>query len=377
MPPVAPASHPAAPAPRFLALDALRAVAALLVVWTHVCEEFVKFPFAAAHGGELHDLAWTFDFGRAGVVAFFATSGFLVPTGLKGDTTAAIRAFVRRRFFRLYPAYWLSVALAWVVLWWMQDRTVSAGTLLANLTMLPGTLGSERLLGLYWTLETELLFYALCIVLHVAGVLSSARWLFGLAAALLTGFLAFFAQNYLRVPLGMGLSHDQALVLIHLSVMLGGALARKVYDGAAPGPWPRVALGTLVLALLSGFVAPALALGYHVHPDPMVVRFGAPYGLGVALFALACACRWPVPRALARLGEASYSLYLLHAVVLWLTLWFVKGPHGAPLREFPLPVYLLALGALSSLVALVLYRSVEQPSLRLGAPGPGTSPTAA
>ena len=37
--------------------------------------------------------------------------------------------------------------------------------------MIPATLGQTRILGVYWTLEIELLFYALCLALYVT------RWL--------------------------------------------------------------------------------------------------------------------------------------------------------------------------------------------------------
>jgi peptidoglycan/LPS O-acetylase OafA/YrhL len=351
---------------RVAALDALRAVAALLVVWTHVCEDFVKLPYPAAHGGSLHDAAWSFDFGRAGVVAFFATSGFLIPSGLREDSTSAIRRFAVRRFFRLYPAYWVSLVAGWLVLFQLRARPLPLRALLANVTMAPGALGEVRVLGLYWTLETELLFYALCVLAHLAGVLSSARWLFGIAGTFLLGFLAFFAQNYLALPLGLGLSHDQGLLCAHLGIMFGAALLRRVHERSTEGRGPRAGVALLGTALLVGFVLPGLYLGYGPRHDAWLVRFSAPYGIGVALFAAAIAWRFGVPSALRRIGEASYSLYLFHPAVLGLALWWVHGPSGARLRELHLSAYLVVVAGASVAVAMLAHRFVEQPAMRIG-----------
>ena len=49
------------------------------------------------------------------------------------------------------------------------DKQLDAAAWFANLTMLPDALGQPEMMGHYWTLETELVFYLLCIVLVLAG----------------------------------------------------------------------------------------------------------------------------------------------------------------------------------------------------------------
>ena len=64
---------------RFSHIDALRGIAALLVIWLHVSEVFVHIsPETAAQGTALYTVAWAVDVGRVGVVVFFAISGFVV-----------------------------------------------------------------------------------------------------------------------------------------------------------------------------------------------------------------------------------------------------------------------------------------------------------
>ena len=97
---------------RYDHIDALRAIAALLVVWRHAegillvdrTTEFAKLVFSFI------------DPGRAGVVLFFAISGFVIPSSLRGKLTDGTRNFVIRRFFRLYPAYWLSIPIGWLAI---------------------------------------------------------------------------------------------------------------------------------------------------------------------------------------------------------------------------------------------------------------------
>ncbi len=67
---------------RFASLDALRGLAALLVVWQHSSESFVKLGSVAANGTLLADIAWNVDFGRIGVICFFLISGFVIPSSL-------------------------------------------------------------------------------------------------------------------------------------------------------------------------------------------------------------------------------------------------------------------------------------------------------
>src|SRR3954447_22948773 len=84
-------------------LDAARGVAALLVVAAHGAGVYFPayLPWARAN----------LELGRAGVVLFLLISGFIIPASLEqgGD----LGKFCLRRFFRLFPAYWLCVALCY------------------------------------------------------------------------------------------------------------------------------------------------------------------------------------------------------------------------------------------------------------------------
>ncbi len=154
---------------RFKHIDALRGIAVLLVIWLHVSEVYINLsPAVKAHSTFLYDFAWYINSGRIGVVLFFAISGFVLLKSIKGNRKRATKTFWTRRFFRLYPAFWVSVLLGFFVMELM-DKKISVGMLVANITMLPQILNQEMILGLYWTLETEILFYCIGWLLFMVG----------------------------------------------------------------------------------------------------------------------------------------------------------------------------------------------------------------
>ncbi len=326
-------------------MDALRALAALLVVWTHVTEAFVTF---SPRGAWLAEVAHYADFGRAGVVTFFAISGYVIPWSLKGERSAGARAFLIRRFFRLYPAYWLSVPLGAITSWWMWGKPVTAALFLANLTMVQEALGFASFQGLYWTLQIELVFYAACLVLFWFGRLRSASTLRALIAGLALVFPVAVTHGW----------PDTAFLCLHLSIMFWGALWRHWLEGERLARWDQWLLWSVVPAWLAAAGVLAVA-----RPE---LRFPVAYALGLGLFALGTTVMPVRVRAMAWLGEISYSLYLFHPVVFYTMLWLLQAVGWPWLREVHLGMYLVAAGVLSVGLAAGVFYGVERPAMALG-----------
>jgi peptidoglycan/LPS O-acetylase OafA/YrhL len=90
---------------RLAFLDAGRALAAALVFLEHALHVCVP-PFgewSARHHVHL---------GRIGVLLFLTISGFIIPHSLQQGGSNA--RFWLRRFFRLFPAYWVCVLFAFL-----------------------------------------------------------------------------------------------------------------------------------------------------------------------------------------------------------------------------------------------------------------------
>ncbi len=70
---------------------------------------------------------------------------------------------------------------------------------------------------------------------------------------------------------------------------------------------------------------------------------------------------------MAWLGRISYSIYLLHPVVLYALAWFVfNPPFGLTLSAFPVPLYIVLVATGSIVLSAYTYRWIEAPMIEQG-----------
>ena len=364
---VAPASvtAEAAAVSRFDYIDALRGIAALLVVWAHVTETFVQ---VSPSGGWLNAVATQLEIGRIGVVLFFAVSGFVIPSSLRQKASHGVghaaTTFLTHRFFRLFPAYWVSV-IATAVFGAFVAAPLSSATVLGNMTMVQTMFGIPDAIGLYWSLRVELVFYALCLALFLGGVLHRPAWL---AGAVVASVAAYVGGHLLRRGIPPETWPERLLQFplyaLFLAMMFWGALFRRSQrrDMGSLGAWAT--------SVLVGF--PALICMWPVIIAVVghwrAIHFGEsiPHAIGLALF-LVLATRFRLHGRLAAwLGLISYSLYLFHPLVFSALLAAVTSGHLPWLAHAHLGVPLLISIFLSVAVAALVYYTVERPAIRLG-----------
>ncbi len=138
-------------------LDALRAIAACLVVYEHMSFLY----FHRAWDATNH---WLLP-GRAGVFLFFLVSGYIIPASL--ERHGSLRAFWVSRVCRLYPLYLaVAVLVAGLGLTGLVPldpylAAHPATTVLAHASMLPQLLGVPLITDVFWTLTFEMAFYLL------------------------------------------------------------------------------------------------------------------------------------------------------------------------------------------------------------------------
>lgn len=339
-------------------IDALRAIAALLVVCLHVTQSYAGIgPAGQTPGRWMADLTQGLDVGRVGVVLFFLISGYVIPSSLHPDRHAAYATFAIRRIFRIYPAYWLSIPFCAYATWWMWGLPFTAADFLVNLTLLQDVFGFRSASGVYWTLLVELVFYLLCIVLSIAGSLGAPLRIAVLAVALAAAHVVGAFALWLEVPL----SRPLVFLPLHLSVMLCGTLLRLRLDGKelpAHLRWLLPALLTFYLVLFP--LAAAWARG-------PVNNYVVSTALGLLLFLAGSRLPRLGTRGLAWLGGISYSIYLFHVpAYMPLYSWLVRQPADSWWRAQHLGAYLALSVAITLVVAACVHRLVERPGIRFG-----------
>lgn len=336
-------------------VDALRGLAAFLVVFQHLASGAADKYFPGTLAARwIYDLTNQYcDPGRIGVVAFFAVSGFVIPFSFGSERP--VRKFLLSRFFRLYPAYWLSLAFATGLSMLLITDPVSEKQVLANVTMLQTWLHQKDVVGAYWTLALEELFYGLCVIVFLTGYLTSARYAItaSLAFALIALALGLVHARYgTNVPMAVPLS----LAVMHLGIVMRLA---KLEGSAVARRWlPTLAVVTL------GIIFVALWLGYPSvagHGKSARVAQCISYFIAFALFFAFIFRVRDRPSLLAMAGGISYSVYLFHQPVIHMMLVLVPSGGAAWLA-----VYLGGSLALTIMISTLVFSRVELPANRLG-----------
>jgi peptidoglycan/LPS O-acetylase OafA/YrhL len=344
-------------------LDAMRGFAALLVLVTHASENLTPFAMKYGHGDLLTQIAHLVDAGRIGVVVFFIISGFVVAHALAARD-ASLTKFAVRRVFRLYPLYLLSIALvvysngSWNGL---LSTHADHSALLANMTMLPTVFGLEPMMGVYWTLETELVFYLAAVVVYKAGYLFKPMVLFWIIFALIVTF-AGVMFGVLPTPL---LLSWRSLAL-HLSFMFWGALFHAViFNPALQAHRERAKILLLVATVIILSPSVYTEIRYFSSHSPDDLRWALSYPLAVLVFGYLFFARGRWVRWVSGLGVISYSMYLLHPFVIAMVSSYL-GVYEINVALASLPVLTAATTGITVALSVVSYFLLEKPCIAIG-----------
>lgn len=353
---------------RFDHIDAMRAVAVILVIWTHYAERFV--PLAGSQY-VLDTLQRSVNFGRIGVVIFFAISGMLIPTSLHGEIGAGTKRFLIRRFLRLYPAYWLALPAGYFVHWYLFDKAMDIHGFLANVTMIPVAFGESLILPHGWTLETELYFYGLCLILFWCGALHRMFYL----CLVTIGLCGLFVLTLELQLFPADLLSQYKTMPYHLGIMFWGACFRQAYETPSQLlriEWARsgalspisITYRSAVACVTIPVVGIALvgAISDWRHHNMFHLPISLAYMIGIAAFAILATLLKLRIRMLSWLGKISYSVYLLHSLPLFVAFWLCQRFH---IVGWPLGLYMIV--PIVPLIPLSWagYRLCEAPFVKL------------
>ncbi|GLY79258.1 hypothetical protein Airi01_075250 [Actinoallomurus iriomotensis] len=345
-------------------------------------------------------LQW-FDPGTYGVMVFFLVSGYIIPASL--ERSGSVRRFWISRLVRIYPLWVLacSVAAALMSAGIYRSRGGPGGLIavVAHMTMLQDLLAVHGILNVLWTLSYEMAFYLLTVALFMLGIHRrsiTVALVFSIAGLLLGGILPTAALSRewdgdmvivitaiamagtvvlasRRYVFGGVLGGVLALALVLLNGRVspgeGLVILAVMFTGTAIYRVERAQIGRRAMASALGVVlAATLATGvWRVYGQDTqaqrawcltIVSAAVTFGLGLALR------RRRITRSLTLLGRMSYSVYLLHPVLLAvMRVTFGNGPDRPSHGSLPLLILFVSVLLVSS---WTVWRMVEVPMQRLG-----------
>jgi peptidoglycan/LPS O-acetylase OafA/YrhL len=332
-------------------IQALRAVAVVLVLFSHITQMEWR------HGRPETFLPQFLSQGTGGVDLFFVISGFVMVLVSSGrfQQPGGYWQFLYRRAVRIYPIYWVFSAVVLVVYFlrpgWVNSSQSGAVDFLASFLLLPQEI--HPLLGQGWTLEHEVYFY----LVFAFALLLPERWL--------SRFLLGWA---LVVALGWNLlTLDWPALNNNWARHVANPLTMEFIFGALAALYP-LRLGReggkyCVLAGVLLLTAGVATINYMYEPGLRLITRGVPVAL-IVWGAVAWERRggFRAPRWLLVVGDASYSIYLSHMLVL-----SGVGRLWTPIRQSgiwdnALAVFLMAVGSVA--LGFASYTWVETPLLR-------------
>lgn len=282
--------------------------------------------------------------GYLGVDFFFVLSGFIIMTAHMEDSRSALAVYryTFKRLIRIFPPY-LPLSMVMMALYAALPGFSASGgrdfSLISSLLLLPAD--QPPALSVAWTLVHEMQFYAVFLLFFVCSRL--------LIAALLLWGGAIVISQLIFTPTGWA---TYPLSLLNLEFMFGVLAAWIVQrsNSLLASFWWVMTGAVLAVAMLALMTAENLPL------VRLIFSFGlALVVIGFALRERASTLAWPT--LLLLIGNASYSIYLIHNPLLSVT------QRVAGRLEFGWLAALIAGVAISLLAGLVYYRLLERPAL--------------
>jgi len=340
-------------------IQGLRAIAVLLVLAYHARPDLVPGGFV-------------------GVDVFFVISGFLIaqPLAVEAARTGRVRlaAFWGRRIRRLMPAAALVIVVALGLGLWLSSVTRWESQLwqaFASATSWQNWFLADRAVDYlhasdpagplqhFWSLSVEEQFYvAVPLLLALLAVLVPRRLLGAWRIVLVAAFAVSLAWSIGETALDPDIAYFSTATRAW-EFLLGAGVA--AFAGRlAPGPRLGQVLGGagVVIVLASGFV---------IGPDwafPSWTALVPTLGAALAILGgIRAGAAGPVTRALGLpplryVGDISYSLYLWHWPVIWVTLAALRDRNA-----WVPPLWVPVVIAVSLACAVLSYELVERPFL--------------
>ena len=353
--------------------DILRGLASVIVVLGHFTYLYLHSPSMVASliysepaavvnlPGAVLSVYDFFNAASVGVAVFFLISGFVIPLSIEN---ADVRGYFIKRLLRIYPTFWVALALSIVALvisstYWAKPLPLTWRDYLANSALVTEWSGRFDILSVAWTLQIELKFYLIAPL--IAWAIARNRtplillWAFGVAG------LYWLATAGCDADLLTCWGRRAPWVYVaweglYITFMLIGSVFYAHY---------RRRVSTLTATLLIAVLFASFTVSYflsHLSAMGPARNTILPYAEALVIFTVFYfnRNRLRLVQPLKFFADVSYPLYVVHPLVGY-TIMRILTAQGVP--------YVLALALALIIVfslATLMHRYVEKPSIALG-----------
>jgi exopolysaccharide production protein ExoZ len=301
-----PASDAAVVTRKLNSLQALRAVAAVLVVMFHTQVTLIAKSGVVPFYGIFSDA-------NRGVDLFFVLSGFIVTYTHAADwgKPARVWNYLFNRLSRIYPSVWivtgLTVGLVGAGLGGaFTARELSPWSIVTTALLIPDP---NAIIGVIWSLKAEIFFYfafMLIIIRPAVGWIFLVLW----QGAVLTLALFGAAQHHVSYAFAFYCQPRSLEFCVGMACALFYARTRKSQSIPPPVLWATLLVGIISFSI-------ALTVMKHLMGLYGALILGASSGLIItSLVLLESAGQVCIPNWLIKLGDSSYCVYLVHYSVI-------------------------------------------------------------
>lgn len=311
-------------------------------------------------------------FGRIAVPLFFTLSAFALFYGYQGriQSREQVKKFYLKRFFRIAPLFYVLMIFHYIMAYVLYGKIIGidyvVSLFLFVFNLIPHL--SSGYVAASWSVGAEMLFYAVLplILMFVTSLRSAIAFFIG------SCFVAYqWNTAFIGVP---GITNYGHFGLpSNLNFFSGGIVAFYLYKAAVTtqsvDTAKKIGIAAIVFAILGlvlVFSTDRHVLAFAGRPGDKLVRT-VPlllFILGIAL----CPIQIFANRAAVEFGKMSYSLYLLHPIVIILLIYagffeLLSSSSLEPGIAFAVATAVVAAFLLP--LSAVSYRYIEGPGIRL------------
>ena len=354
-------------------VDSLRGIAILMVMLVHTAQSVPELP------------RWVLTitkYGQLGVQLFFVVSAITLSASMdrRSDEEDRTKRYLIRRFFRIAPLYYFGII--WYFLYRSVQISLNTGSLqaaggytvinmLANFSFVHGFYppAHNSIVPGGWSIGTEMAFYlcfpALFLMFKRMNERSTVQFL--ILFALMMGCYYFFENGYVT---WMGIHVERNNFMYYnlfnqLPVFTLGILAYFLDKNHGFTKIPII-VNLLFLCLFAWLTL----ILWQSNPFPVDAFMFVPFTAGLAfvfLYNIFKRFRILSFSILRRIGQVSYSMYILHFMFAWygaqyLNAWL--GGFGRPI--ILLGIYYVLTLVFSFALAMVSEKLIEKPGIEIG-----------